>query len=143
MPKSGARDSASWLTFETSCSASQTCRSSWPSRPEAPEVANRLKNIGTGPDTTLPLQLLNCQTTRFPPIGAERPMPKKLAKRSKPQRQSKPLKRSAPPKHVYFFGKGKADGNRAMKGLLGGKGAGLAEMTNAGLPVPPGFTIST
>ncbi len=46
-------------------------------------------------------------------------------------------------KHVYFFGNGKADGNRKMKELLGGKGSGLAEMTNAGLPVPPGFTIST
>src|SRR5437899_10568959 len=45
--------------------------------------------------------------------------------------------------HVFFFGGGKADGNRNMKDLLGGKGAGLAEMTNAGLPVPPGFTIST
>ncbi|HMF98753.1 MAG TPA: pyruvate, phosphate dikinase [Vicinamibacterales bacterium] len=45
--------------------------------------------------------------------------------------------------HVYFFGSGKADGNRNMKDLLGGKGSGLAEMTNAGLPVPPGFTIST
>src|SRR3979490_274624 len=46
-------------------------------------------------------------------------------------------------KYVYFFGTGKADGNRNMKDLLGGKGSGLAEMTNAGLPVPPGFTIST
>jgi pyruvate,orthophosphate dikinase len=46
-------------------------------------------------------------------------------------------------KYVYFFGGGKADGNRHMKDLLGGKGSGLAEMTNAGLPVPPGFTIST
>jgi pyruvate,orthophosphate dikinase len=46
-------------------------------------------------------------------------------------------------RHVYFFGRGKADGNRSMRDLLGGKGAGLAEMTNAGLPVPPGFTIST
>ena len=46
-------------------------------------------------------------------------------------------------KHVYFFGGGKADGDRHMKDLLGGKGSGLAEMTNAGLPVPPGFTIST
>jgi pyruvate,orthophosphate dikinase len=45
--------------------------------------------------------------------------------------------------YVYFFGNGKADGNRGMKDLLGGKGSGLAEMTNAGLPVPPGFTIST
>src|SRR5438094_124121 len=46
-------------------------------------------------------------------------------------------------KYVYFFGNGKADGNKDMKDLLGGKGSGLAEMTNAGLPVPPGFTIST
>jgi len=44
---------------------------------------------------------------------------------------------------VYFFGNGKADGNREMKSLLGGKGANLAEMTSLGLPVPPGFTIST
>src|SRR5262249_18648697 len=46
-------------------------------------------------------------------------------------------------KYVYFFGAGKADGNGKMKDELGGKGAGLAEMTNAGLPVPPGFTIQT
>jgi len=56
---------------------------------------------------------------------------------------AKKLKRRKPTKHVYFFGNGKADGNRHMKDLLGGKGSGLAEMTNAGLPVPPGFTIST
>ncbi len=47
------------------------------------------------------------------------------------------------PKYLYFFGGGKADGNAAMKDLLGGKGAGVAEMTNAGIPVPPGFTITT
>ncbi|MGA9043178.1 MAG: pyruvate, phosphate dikinase [Terriglobales bacterium] len=46
-------------------------------------------------------------------------------------------------KYVYSFGGGKADGNGRMKDDLGGKGAGLAEMTNAGLPVPPGFTIQT
>src|ERR1700751_755608 len=46
-------------------------------------------------------------------------------------------------KYVYFFGAGKADSNGKMKDELGGKGAGLAEMTNAGLPVPPGFTIQT
>jgi pyruvate, orthophosphate dikinase len=46
-------------------------------------------------------------------------------------------------KYVYFFGGGKADGNGAMKPLLGGKGAGLAEMSRIGLPVPPGFTITT
>ena len=46
-------------------------------------------------------------------------------------------------KWVYSFGDGKAEGASAMKNLLGGKGANLAEMANLGLPVPPGFTIST
>src|SRR5258708_4683120 len=68
-------------------------------------------------------------------------MAKKLAGRL----SIKATKRSAakPRKFVYFFGGGKADGNRTMKDLLGGKGSGLAEMTNAALPVPPGMTIST
>src|SRR5213592_4315420 len=60
------------------------------------------------------------------------------SKRSSGSKSSKSAK-----KFVYFFGNGKADGNRTMKDTLGGKGAGLAEMTNAGLPVPAGFTIST
>src|ERR1051326_9322259 len=46
-------------------------------------------------------------------------------------------------KHVYSFGNGTADGDGKMKDVLGGKGAGLAEMCRAKLPVPPGFTIST
>ncbi len=46
-------------------------------------------------------------------------------------------------KFVYYFGRGKAEGRGEMKELLGGKGAGLAEMTNLGIPVPPGFTITT
>ncbi|TYO96392.1 pyruvate phosphate dikinase [Geothermobacter ehrlichii] len=46
-------------------------------------------------------------------------------------------------KYVYFFGKGEAEGNGQMRELLGGKGANLAEMTSIGLPVPPGFTITT
>src|ERR1700694_3614823 len=49
----------------------------------------------------------------------------------------------SPVKYVYFFADGKAEGNGTMKNELGGKGAGLAEMTNAGLPVPPGFTVQT
>src|SRR5262252_3559959 len=44
---------------------------------------------------------------------------------------------------VYAFGAGKADGDASMKNLLGGKGANLAEMSSLGLPVPPGFTITT
>src|SRR5712692_2289737 len=46
-------------------------------------------------------------------------------------------------KWVYFFGAGKAEGDGTWRDLLGGKGAGLAEMTKIGLPVPAGFTIST
>lgn len=46
-------------------------------------------------------------------------------------------------KYVYFFGSPKAEGDRSMKQLLGGKGANLAEMVNLGIPVPPGFTITT
>jgi pyruvate,orthophosphate dikinase len=72
-------------------------------------------------------------------------MSKKTAAKKKPQASSPKSQAPSPKsgKYVYFFGGGKADGNRNMKDLLGGKGAGLAEMTNAGLPVPPGFTIST
>ncbi|MBV6516419.1 MAG: Pyruvate, phosphate dikinase [Planctomycetes bacterium] len=50
---------------------------------------------------------------------------------------------AAPQKRIYLFGDGKADGNAKMKDLLGGKGANLAEMAAIGLPVPPGFTITT
>ena len=48
-------------------------------------------------------------------------------------------------KYVYFYGGGKkmTDGDRSMRDLLGGKGANLAEMSNAGIPVPPGFSVST
>ena len=46
-------------------------------------------------------------------------------------------------KYVYFFGGGKAEGKASMKEELGGKGANLAEMSSIGVPVPPGFTIST
>jgi len=56
---------------------------------------------------------------------------------------AKGKKKSSTKKYVYYFGDGKAEGNGQMKDLLGGKGAGLAEMTNTGVPVPSGFTITT
>src|SRR6185437_15708684 len=62
--------------------------------------------------------------------------------RSKPARKSPP-KTTKSNRRVYYFGDGKADGAGNMKPLLGGKGANLAEMTRIGLPVPPGFTITT
>src|SRR5438270_1296614 len=60
-----------------------------------------------------------------------------MAKASKPEHPARATK------YVYLFGNKKADGDGSMRGLLGGKGANLAEMTRIGLPVPPGFTIST
>ena len=65
------------------------------------------------------------------PLGA-RKATKKAAKATAPVKG----------KWVYTFGDGKAEGKAALKELLGGKGANLAEMANLGLPVPPGFTIS-
>src|SRR5246500_1333860 len=59
-----------------------------------------------------------------------------------PEVETQETKKSST-KYVYSFGGGKADGNGKMKDVLGDKAAGLAEMTNAGLPVPPGFTIQT
>ena len=53
------------------------------------------------------------------------------------------MARSTVRKWVYYFGNGRAEGKSGMKDLLGGKGAGLAEMTNLKIPVPPGFTITT
>ena len=74
-------------------------------------------------------------------------MPKQPSptKRKSSQSVSRPRANEAAskPKYVYFFGGGSAEGDRTMRDLLGGKGANLAEMTNAGLPVPPGFTVST
>jgi pyruvate,orthophosphate dikinase len=60
-----------------------------------------------------------------------------------PETREEKAKTRTGTKYVYSFGGGKADGNGKMKDVLGGKGAGLAEMTNADLPVPPGFTIQT
>jgi pyruvate, orthophosphate dikinase len=57
------------------------------------------------------------------------------------ENKSKGLK--PPEKFVYFFAAGESEGNAGMKSILGGKGANLAEMTSLGIPVPPGFTIST
>jgi pyruvate,orthophosphate dikinase len=71
---------------------------------------------------------------KFPPAKTKSARPTRVRKTSQPR---------ARPKWVYAFGGGKAAGRGSMRNLLGGKGAGLAEMANLGLPVPPGFTITT
>src|SRR2546428_229425 len=68
--------------------------------------------------------------------------PQRKAERTAPRSQPKAAPRRAR-RYIYGFGGGRADGSAAMKDLLGGKGANLAEMARLGLPVPPGFTIST
>jgi pyruvate,orthophosphate dikinase len=78
---------------------------------------------------------------------AAKPAAKKSApKAAKSAAEKAPAKKAASSKgtkYVYTWGAGKADGDGGMKALLGGKGANLAEMTRIGLPVPPGFTITT
>jgi pyruvate,orthophosphate dikinase len=66
-----------------------------------------------------------------------------MATQTLPETNVETTEKTPATKYVYFFGGGKADGHGKMKDELGGKGAGLAEMTNAGLPVPPGFTTQT
>src|SRR6476469_2456721 len=78
---------------------------------------------------------------------------RKSSLRQRPQRARKPMgsrsrkaatgKKTRVSRYVYYFGDGHADGRGTMKPLLGGKGANLHEMTRIGLPVPPGFTITT
>ncbi|GER94344.1 pyruvate, phosphate dikinase [hot springs metagenome] len=70
-------------------------------------------------------------------------MGKVVKKAKKSAKAVKSVKSQKSKKYVYFFGGGKADGKAEMKNLLGGKGANLAEMVNLGIPVPPGFTITT
>jgi pyruvate, orthophosphate dikinase len=65
------------------------------------------------------------------------------ASMKKPKSRARAPQKAAKGKWVYAFGDGRAEGKAGMRNLLGGKGAGLAEMANLGLPVPPGFTIST
>jgi len=65
------------------------------------------------------------------------------ASRRKPKAAGQPKGSQSRGKWVYAFGNGRAEGKASMRNLLGGKGAGLAEMANLGLPVPPGFTITT
>ncbi|MBI3621095.1 MAG: pyruvate, phosphate dikinase, partial [Nitrospirae bacterium] len=69
-----------------------------------------------------------------------------MAVKRAPKRRSttaRPARKTKAHKYVYYFGRGRAEGAGDNKALLGGKGAGLAEMTNLGIPVPPGFTITT
>ncbi|MCA9279756.1 MAG: pyruvate, phosphate dikinase [Phycisphaeraceae bacterium] len=78
-------------------------------------------------------------TKRTHPAGSKTTSKKKVAKKTSSSEGSKPN----PGKFVYYFGKTRTDGSADMKLLLGGKGANLADMTRIGLPVPPGFTITT
>jgi pyruvate,orthophosphate dikinase len=80
--------------------------------------------------------------SRKPAVKPQRPPARKTRARNAPARNPERA-RPAKGKWVYGFGGGKAEGRAEMRNLLGGKGAGLAEMANLGLPVPPGFTVTT
>src|SRR5438093_111292 len=80
-------------------------------------------------------------------VTKQKPTVQKRSQRSKtrstPKARTSPRKKKKTRRYVYYFGDGHADGSGGMKPLLGGKGANLHEMTRIGLPVPPGFTITT
>jgi pyruvate, orthophosphate dikinase len=87
---------------------------------------------------------LAAMMTGAKPAGGAKMDPQAQAKKASPEpKTAKTDEPAGAPKYVYRFGAGKADGSADMKDLLGGKGANLAEMSNLGLPVPPGFTITT
>jgi pyruvate, orthophosphate dikinase len=98
--------------------------------------------------TQVDLQMPVKTRSRKPATKPQRRAPsRKVAARKASQRKAPARRREQAQaragKWVYAFGGGKAEGRAEMKNLLGGKGAGLAEMANLGLPVPPGFTITT
>src|SRR5664279_460773 len=81
---------------------------------------------------------------KTPRVSAKRKDPvARKASKAKPKSSARAGKSLSKGKWVYGFGGGRAEGKPNMRNLLGGKGAGLAEMANLGLPVPPGFTITT
>jgi pyruvate,orthophosphate dikinase len=110
-------------------SASKT-RSPAKSAKSVPSKVTKLKKVGK------PLSFKNGHGGGVK-LGAKTTVKGAAAKPAAAKAQAKGAKR------VYFFGGNKAEGNKEMKNLLGGKGANLAEMANIGLPVPPGFTITT
>src|SRR5437764_1477127 len=118
------------------------------------EAGRHVRQLRIHQFTNLPIhQVTNSPSSNLPTASLTLTMPTATARKPTKARTANVKGRAAKPasrltnpksrKFVYFFGGGKADGNRHMKDLLGGKGSGLAEMTNAGLPVPAGFTIST
>src|SRR5213594_3353014 len=86
-----------------------------------------------------PIRIAAC-APRAPSLKEPRPMADAVAP---PADRAAERGHRAAKRYIYSWGAGQAEGNANMKDLLGGKGAGIAEMTNAGLPVPPGFTITT
>ncbi len=81
------------------------------------------------------------KTVAKKPAAKKAPAKKVVAKKAPAKKAAAKAPKAT--KYVYTWGDGKADGNGGMKALLGGKGANLAEMTRIGLPVPPGFTVTT
>ncbi len=76
--------------------------------------------------------------------GSRKSATRKPATKARPKTTKTTTHKSSPaPRYYYFFGSGKAHGDASMRDLLGGKGANLAEMSRAGIPVPPGFTLTT
>lgn len=91
----------------------------------------------------IPRKVSMAKITKSKNAGSKKSNPEKKSSREKSSRGKTASKFTLEHPAYYFFGGGKADGDGTMRDLLGGKGAGLAEMTRAGIPVPAGFTITT
>jgi pyruvate,orthophosphate dikinase len=110
----------------------------WKIEKAKPGMAQKRTTTKTGIDGVTPRMVQKTKILPKTRVAAKGTSSRRGAASDKPS-----TRRASAVKYVYSFGGGTADGNRSMKDLLGGKGAGLAEMTNAGLPVPPGFTVTT
>ena len=104
------------------------------------------RTVSSWPDRAAPLKsksksAKSARAKRPAKRGSARKPPTRVSRAASPARSQRSRRQIA--RWVYAFGGGKAEGKAGMRNLLGGKGAGLAEMANLGLPVPPGFTITT
>ena len=110
-------------------------------KPAAKKVAKKSANKKAAAKKTVAKKAPAKKTRAKKAMAKKASTPKPASAKSKIAKAA--AAKAASQRRVFFFGGGKADGHAGMKETLGGKGANLAEMTSLGIPVPPGFTIST
>jgi pyruvate,orthophosphate dikinase len=133
MPKKRKSDSGAKSPSRTKAKGRTTRKAK--AMGDKPKSATKKKKAATK-QTTRKTTRSSSKTSKRPPVKVSIPAPKS-------KRGTKTKKKELDGKHIYIFVSGHAEGDSTMRDLLGGKGAGLAGMAKAGIPVPPGFTITT